>query len=91
MSFYILTCAYQSPNPIFKQTSFGGILMITSWMLFILTLSYVKTIITIIMSESNGSNGLFLIGMITQFGAAIGAAAIFLVINFTDIFKEEKC
>ena len=43
------------------------------------------------MSESNGSNGLFLIGMITQFGAAIGAAAIFLVINLTDIFKEEKC
>ena len=91
MSFYILVCAYQSPNPIFKQTSFGGILMIISWLLFTLTLSYVKTIITIIMSESNGSNGLFLIGMITQFGAAIGAAAIFLVINLTDIFKEEKC
>jgi hypothetical protein len=80
-----------SPNPPLNNSSIGGILMIISWISYTAILSYAKTMITLLISDYNGDKGLFWVGMNTQFGAAFGAAIMFLIINYTNLFQESEC
>lgn len=72
-------------------TTSGSLLIILSWALFTTLLSYVKTIVTVKISEYNGDIGLFWVGFQTQVGACVGATIIFALINYTDWFSEDEC
>ena len=66
----------------------GGILMIIVWISFVMILSYCKAMICIWVCDYNGTNGMFWVGMWTQFGAAMGAGLNFILINYTTMFTE---
>jgi hypothetical protein len=65
-----------------------SIAMIMSWFLATLILSYVRTMITVILNEYKGSSGLFRIGIYTQIGSIVGAFFMFLAINHLKWFKQ---
>lgn len=83
-----------SPTPPLSSSSgqtFGSILMIFMWILFTTSLSYSKTLSTLLISEYNGDEGLFWVGFQTQLGGFLGAGLLFLLVKYTDIFQENQC
>ncbi|RWS09159.1 Riboflavin transporter 2-A-like protein [Dinothrombium tinctorium] len=87
---YIFCASLMSPYPPFQSTNriFGGILMVFSWVVFTAVLSYVKTMITVILNDHGGSNALFWVGMFTQIGSAFGAAFMLLAVEYFHWFKD---
>lgn len=77
-----------SPTPPLHNNWIGSALIVIAWICFTAILSYSKTMITLIIDDYNGDEGLFWIGMNTQFGSAIGALIMFFVINYTTLFSE---
>ncbi|CAG2103133.1 unnamed protein product, partial [Medioppia subpectinata] len=84
---YIIITAILSPNPpLIQFPTFGSIFTTICWIFFTTIVSYVKTIITLIISDSKGNEGLFWIGFQTQFGSLFGALFMFLIINHSNVF-----
>lgn len=71
---FIFYVAVMSPNVPFNFTiissvitvNIGSLISVLSWSLYTLILSYVKTIITIMLNEDKGEDALFWVGMMTQ-------------------------
>ena len=95
IAIYIITCALLSPSPPLispeSHKLFGSLAMMFAWILFTSSLSYSKTLITLIISEYNGDRGLFWVGFHTQLGACLGAGLMFVWINYTNSFHEIQC
>lgn len=95
IALYILWCALMSPNPPLMSFSLfnnlGSIVMICSWTFFTTLLSYIKTIVTVKISEYNGNTGLFWVGFNTQLGACLGAGFMYVLVNYTSLFNESGC
>ena len=103
ISIHILRAAIMSPLPPFVyavgQSSYeilgidsrnlGGMIMVTCWTLYILILSYVKTIVTILVSREKGEEALFMVGLLTQIASLLGAGFMFLAVNYYKWFSDQ--
>ncbi|XP_064598813.1 solute carrier family 52, riboflavin transporter, member 3-B-like [Liolophura sinensis] len=87
LSSYIITLAALSPVPFLKSDSSGGIIMIVSWVLTILSLSYAKVTIAAIF-RIEGKKALLWCGAATQIGSALGAIIMFVLINVSKVFQS---
>lgn len=98
MSIMILVVACLSPTPpLLSDTivamgitskAMGGTIMVVSWTLYITVFSYVKTVITVIVSADRGEQALFTVGLFTQIGSVAGAGFMFLAVNYFQWFQE---
>nr|SVE75161.1 EOG090X07AW [Daphnia dolichocephala] len=89
VSTYIIALAALSPTPPLVGYPSGETLMITSWILCVGLLTYVKVSIASIfrMEEGKGDRNLFWFGVFTQVGSAIGSIIAFLLVNVYQYFE----
>nr|SVE77640.1 EOG090X07AW [Daphnia lumholtzi] len=89
VSAYIIALAALSPTPPLVGYPSGETLMITSWILCVGLLTYVKVSIASIfrMEEGKGDRNLFWFGVFTQVGSAIGSIIAFLLVNVYQYFE----
>ncbi|XP_048084954.1 riboflavin transporter 2-like isoform X2 [Alosa alosa] len=80
---YIMGMAVLSPCPLLV----GNILEVGAWVLFVLTLSYVKVIIGLILRDE-GHSALVWCGAVVQFGSMVGALTMFPLVNVYSLFKS---
>lgn len=85
---YMTVCALMSPSPPLVNHTLGGVIIVVCWISMVGILSYAKTMITLVICDYNSTKGMFWVGMNTQFGAALGASIIFVLINYTALFNE---
>lgn len=85
---YILAAALLSPYPPLVGHTFGAVLIVFSWTVFVGSVSYVKACIAGILRRSGGNKGLFWGGAISQVGSFVGGVVTFILVNFTDLFKS---
>ena len=98
VSIFILVIAIMSPAPPLSSGSMttfgladqliGGTIMIIAWTSYVTILSYVKTVITVIVSQERGEEALFTVGLFTQIGSVFGAGFMFLAVNYFHWFHE---
>ncbi|XP_029587257.1 riboflavin transporter 2 [Salmo trutta] len=73
---YIIGMAVLSPCPLLVNETSGTFLIVGSWIFFILTLSYVKVIIGVILRDE-GHSALVWCGAVVQLGSFMGAVTMF--------------
>ncbi|XP_067619672.1 solute carrier family 52, riboflavin transporter, member 3-A isoform X2 [Eurosta solidaginis] len=84
---YVFTTACMSPIPPLHGTNAGEIIVIFTWTLLIGAVSYTKLSISSIM-RAQGGRSLVWTGGLTQIGALLGSVLIFILINYTNTFRE---
>ncbi|KAL4629798.1 riboflavin transporter 2-like [Arapaima gigas] len=82
---YIMGMAVLSPCPLFIQSHAGAVLIVGAWFLFVLTLSYVKVIIGIILRDE-GHSALVCCGAVVQLGSILGAFTMFPIVSVYRLF-----
>lgn len=98
ISVLIFAVALMSPNPPLSSSAInglnlsnniiGGSIMVGAWTLYITIFSYIKTVITVIVSEERGEEALFTVGLFTQIGSVFGAGFMFLAVNYFNWFDD---
>lgn len=63
------------------------LLQVAAWVLFVLTLSYVKVIIGLILRDE-GHSALVWCGAVVQFGSMVGALTMFPLVNVYSLFQS---
>lgn len=91
-SLYILLSALASPNPLITF-SFGSFLIVLTWIVNNMSFSYARALISKMFRSQNDSHRLLFVGGIfTQIGSAIGAFLMFYLVNYVNLFKSyEPC
>ncbi|XP_046875545.1 riboflavin transporter 2 [Hypomesus transpacificus] len=84
---YILAMAVLSPCPVLLDGPLGASLMVGAWTIFILSLSYVKVIIAVILRDE-GHSALVWCGAVVQLGSFIGAIVMFPLVSVYDFFAS---
>ncbi|XP_029695119.1 solute carrier family 52, riboflavin transporter, member 3-B isoform X2 [Takifugu rubripes] len=84
---YIMAMAALSPCPLLVHSGSGTAVIVLTWILFVLSLSYVKVIIGIILRDE-GHSALVWCGAVVQLGSMVGAVAMFPLVSFYGIFKS---
>ncbi|XP_060916244.1 riboflavin transporter 2 [Labrus mixtus] len=84
---YIMGMAVLSPCPLLVNETSGGVIMVLAWILFILTLSYVKVIIGVIMRDE-GHSALVWCGAVVQLGSLLGAVTMFPLVSLYSFFSS---
>ncbi|XP_071751121.1 riboflavin transporter 2 [Centroberyx gerrardi] len=84
---YIMTMAVLSPCPLLVNDSSGGVLIVLAWIVFILTLSYVKVIIGLILRDE-GHSALVWCGAVVQLGSLLGAVTMFPLVSVYSFFSS---
>ncbi|XP_041665834.1 riboflavin transporter 2 [Cheilinus undulatus] len=84
---YIMSMAVMSPCPLLVNESSGGVIMVLAWILFILSLSYVKVIIGIILRDE-GHSALVWCGAVVQLGSLLGAVTMFPLVSVYSFFSS---
>lgn len=64
-----------------------SVFQVLTWILFVLTLSYVKVIIGVILRDE-GHSALVWCGAVVQLGSMIGAVSMFPLVNVYGLFKS---
>ncbi|XP_010867310.1 riboflavin transporter 2 [Esox lucius] len=82
---YIMGMAVLSPCPLLVNNSAGTVLIVGAWVMFILTLSYVKVLIGVILRDE-GHSALVWCGAVVQLGSLIGAVTMFPLVSFYNFF-----
>lgn len=85
---YILLLAVQSPNPILVGTVAGAALMVSAWVLFVSLTTFVKCRLAAGTMAHGGARSLLWYGVATQGGSLAGALLMFVLTNYTHIFKS---
>lgn len=65
-----------------------GLFMISCWFCLTLTLSYVKTMITVMLNDHGGQDALFKVGVYTQIGSVIGSLFMLMAVNHLQWFHQ---
>ncbi|KAG1936135.1 solute carrier family 52, riboflavin transporter [Pimephales promelas] len=73
---YIMAMAALSPCPLLVDHDLGAALIVITWVIFVLTLSYVKVIIGVILRDE-GHSALVWCGAVVQLGSMLGALSMF--------------
>uniref|UniRef100_A0A1B6H220 Riboflavin transporter n=1 Tax=Cuerna arida TaxID=1464854 RepID=A0A1B6H220_9HEMI len=84
---YIFTTAFLSPHPPLQGSLLGIVTIVFIWVSSSGLLSYVKMWIATFFRREGG-RGLHWYGAMTQFGAAIGSAIMFYLINHLNLFTS---
>ncbi|XP_063054800.1 riboflavin transporter 2-like [Engraulis encrasicolus] len=84
---YIMAMAALSPCPLLVHSASGTALIVITWILFVLTLSYVKVIIGIILRDE-GHSALVWCGAVVQLGSMIGAMSMFPLVSVYGLFTS---
>ncbi|XP_060069408.1 solute carrier family 52, riboflavin transporter, member 3-B-like [Ylistrum balloti] len=84
---FIMLTAVQSPTPVLYDSAAGPGLMVTTWILLVLSMTYSKVSIATLF-RSEGRKALFWCGVVTQIGSTFGAVVTYILVNETDIFQS---
>ncbi|XP_077384038.1 solute carrier family 52, riboflavin transporter, member 3-B [Festucalex cinctus] len=84
---YIMAMAALSPCPLLVHSASGTVVIVLVWILFVLTLSYVKVIIGIILRDE-GHSALVWCGAVVQLGSMVGALSMFPLVSVHGLFKS---
>ncbi|XP_006794927.1 solute carrier family 52, riboflavin transporter, member 3-B [Neolamprologus brichardi] len=84
---YIMGMAVLSPCPLLVHSTSGTVVIVLAWILFVLTLSYVKVIIGVILRDE-GHSALVWCGAVVQLGSMLGALTMFPLVGFYQFFKS---
>lgn len=84
---YIMAMAAMSPCPLLVHSATGTAVIVLSWILFVLSLSYVKVIIGVILRDE-GHSALVWCGAVVQLGSMVGAITMFPVVSLYELFKS---
>ncbi|XP_077577853.1 solute carrier family 52, riboflavin transporter, member 3-B [Stigmatopora nigra] len=84
---YIMAMAALSPCPLLVHSTSGTVVIVLAWVLFVLSLSYVKVIIGIILRDE-GHSALVWCGAVVQLGSMVGALSMFPLVGFYELFKS---
>ncbi|KAM6994539.1 riboflavin transporter 2-like [Tautogolabrus adspersus] len=84
---YIMAMASLSPCPLLVHSPSGTVVMVLAWILFVLSLSYVKVIIGVILRDE-GHSALVWCGAVVQLGSMIGALSMFPLVSVYGLFKS---
>ncbi|XP_065099112.1 solute carrier family 52, riboflavin transporter, member 3-B [Paramisgurnus dabryanus] len=84
---YIMAVAALSPCPLLIHHDLGAALIIITWVTFVLTLSYVKVIIGVILRDE-GHSALVWCGAVVQLGSMLGALSMFPLVSVYRLFKS---
>ncbi|CAL8293145.1 unnamed protein product [Merluccius merluccius] len=84
---YILSMAILSPCPLLVNDTSGALLIVLSWVVFVLTLSYVKVIIGVILRDE-GHSALVWCGAVVQLGSLLGAVTMFPLVSVYSYFSS---
>uniref|UniRef100_A0A3B4AV23 Riboflavin transporter n=1 Tax=Periophthalmus magnuspinnatus TaxID=409849 RepID=A0A3B4AV23_9GOBI len=84
---YIMAMAALSPCPLLVDSTSGSVIIVFAWILFVLTLSYVKVIIGVILRDE-GHSALVWCGAVVQLGSMVGAVSMFPVVSLYGLFKS---
>uniref|UniRef100_A0A672GF42 Riboflavin transporter n=1 Tax=Salarias fasciatus TaxID=181472 RepID=A0A672GF42_SALFA len=84
---YIMFMAALSPCPLLVNDVSGGVVIVLAWLFFILTLSYVKVIIGIILRDE-GHSALVWCGAVVQLGSLLGAVTMFPLVSVYSLFSS---
>ncbi|KAM4631468.1 solute carrier family 52, riboflavin transporter, member 2 [Polymixia lowei] len=84
---YIMAMAVQSPCPLLVHETSGGVLIVLAWIVFVLTLSYVKVIIGLILRDE-GHSALVWCGAVVQLGSLLGAVTMFPLVSVFSYFSS---
>ncbi|CAB1447256.1 unnamed protein product [Pleuronectes platessa] len=84
---YIMGTAALSPCPLLVNDTSGGVIIVLVWILFILTLSYVKVIIGVILRDE-GHSALVWCGAVVQLGSLLGAVTMFPLVSVFSFFSS---
>ncbi|KAG8010281.1 Riboflavin transporter 2 [Nibea albiflora] len=84
---YIMAMAALSPCPLLVHSAYGTVAIVLTWILFVLTLSYVKVIIGVILRDE-GHSALVWCGAIVQLGSMVGAISMFPLVSVYGLFKS---
>ncbi|XP_018618370.1 riboflavin transporter 2-like isoform X1 [Scleropages formosus] len=84
---FIMAMASLSPCPLLVNRTSGTVLIVVAWILFVLTLSYVKVIIGVILRDE-GHSALVWCGAVVQLGSMLGALTMFPLVSVYSLFKS---
>ncbi|XP_060907154.1 riboflavin transporter 2-like [Labrus mixtus] len=84
---YIMAMASLSPCPLLVHSPSGTVVIVLAWILFVLSLSYVKVIIGVILRDE-GHSALVWCGAVVQLGSMIGALSMFPLVSVYGLFKS---
>ncbi|XP_017260631.1 riboflavin transporter 2 [Kryptolebias marmoratus] len=84
---YIMSAAVLSPCPPLVQEPSGAALMVLSWTVFVLSLSYVKVMIGLILRDE-GHSALVWCGAVVQLGSLLGAVTMFPLVSVFGYFSS---
>ncbi|XP_067468430.1 riboflavin transporter 2 [Thunnus thynnus] len=84
---FIMGMAVLSPCPLLVNDSSGDIIIVMAWIIFILTLSYVKVIIGVILRDE-GHSALVWCGAVVQLGSLLGAVTMFPLVSVYSFFSS---
>ncbi|XP_071758522.2 riboflavin transporter 2 [Centroberyx gerrardi] len=84
---YIMAMAALSPCPLLVHSTSGTVVIVIAWILFVLTLSYVKVIIGVILRDE-GHSALVWCGAVVQLGSMLGAVSMFPLVSVYGLFKS---
>ncbi|KAG7317221.1 hypothetical protein KOW79_019519 [Hemibagrus wyckioides] len=84
---YIMAMAVLSPCPLLVNHISGAVLIVAAWTFFVLTLSYVKVMIAVILRDE-GHSALVWCGAVVQLGSLLGAVIMFPLVNVYDLFSS---
>ncbi|XP_026202682.1 riboflavin transporter 2 [Anabas testudineus] len=84
---YIMGMAVLSPCPLLVNDTSGGVIIVLAWVIFVLTLSYVKVIIGVILRDE-GHSALVWCGAVVQLGSLLGAVTMFPLVSVYSYFSS---
>lgn len=84
---YIMAMAALSPCPLLVHSQAGTALIVITWIVFVLTLSYVKVIIGVILRDE-GHSALVWCGAVVQLGSMLGAMTMFPLVSVYGLFTS---
>ncbi|KAF3691604.1 Riboflavin transporter 2 [Channa argus] len=84
---YIMAMAALSPCPLLVHSAYGTIVIVLTWILFVLCLSYIKVIIGVILRDE-GYSALVWCGAVVQLGSMVGASSMFPLVSVYGLFKS---
>ncbi|XP_077405145.1 riboflavin transporter 2 [Vanacampus margaritifer] len=84
---FIMSMAALSPCPLLVNDVWGSVIMVLAWIVFVLTLSYVKVIIGVVLRDE-GHSALLWCGAVVQLGSLLGAVAMFPMVSVYSLFAS---
>ncbi|XP_022523091.2 riboflavin transporter 2 [Astyanax mexicanus] len=84
---YIMGMAVLSPCPFLVDHVAGVVLIVVAWTCFVLTLSYVKVMVAVILRDE-GHSALLWCGAVVQLGSMLGAVIMFPLVNIYSLFSS---